>query len=417
MSLMVKKPELLLPAGSLDRLRTAFLYGADAVYCGLPTVSLRAKSAFTLEDLKKGIEYAHKSGKKIYLTLNLFTHNRDLERLFEAVSTLKVLNPDGVIVADPGVFDLVGQLAPEIPRHISTQANVCSYLTVGYWEKQGAALCVLGREVPLSEMREIRKMCPNIRLEAFVHGAMCISYSGRCLLSNLMTGRSANKGNCAHSCRWKYKTYLEEETRPGEFFELDEDNHGAYVMNSRDLCLMPRLNEVLEVGLDSFKIEGRNKSEYYVAVAARAYRKAIDDYFEEPKKWMPDVYLHELSTLQNRGYTLGFLDGNAGPESLNYTLSASTGNWRYAGLIKENKEGLITLEIKHKLEKGDEIEFLSPLRFEPIKIKLDTFYDERNGKELTVISSGHLGQAVKIPVSAETAALLPPLSVCRKRIG
>ena len=417
MSFLVKKPELLLPAGSLDRLKTAFLYGADAVYCGLPTVSLRAKSAFTLDDLKLGIEYAHQKGKRIYLTLNLFTHNRDLERLFEAVATLKELNPDGVIVADPGVFDLIGQLAPEIPRHISTQANVCSYLTVGYWEKQGAALCVLGREVPLSEMREIRKMCPNIRLEAFVHGAMCISYSGRCLLSNLMTGRSANKGNCAHSCRWKYKTYLEEETRPGEFFELDEDDHGAYVMNSRDLCLMPRLNEVLDVGLDSFKIEGRNKSEYYVAISARAYRKAIDDYFDAPKKWKPDIYLHELSTLQNRGYTLGFLDGNAGPESLNYTLSASTGNWRYAGLVKDNKGGFITLEIKHKLEKGDEIEFLSPSRFEPVKIKLDTFYDEHNGKELEVISSGHLGQAVKIPVPDETAQFLPPLSVCRKQIG
>ena len=417
MSTLVNKPELLLPAGSFERLQTAFLYGADAVYCGLPSVSLRAKSAFNLEDLKKGIDYAHTLGKKVYLTLNLFTHNRDLERLFEAVATLKKLHPDGVIVADPGVFELVGELAPEIPRHISTQANVCSYLTVGYWQKQGASLCVLGREVPLTEMEEIRKMCPNIKLEAFVHGAMCISYSGRCLLSNLMTGRSANKGNCAHSCRWKYKVYLEEETRPQEFFELDEDDHGAYVMNSRDLCLMPRLNEVLEVGLDSFKIEGRNKSEYYVSIAARTYRKAIDDYFENPSEWKPEKYLDELATLQNRGYTLGFLDGNAGPESLNYTLSASTGDWRYAGRIMENKDDLITLEIKHKLQKGDEIEFLSPYRFEPIRIKLDVFYDERNGTELEVISSGHLGQAIKIPFDEETAKLLPPLSVCRKKIA
>jgi len=417
MSTLVNKPELLLPAGSFERLQTAFLYGADAVYCGLPSVSLRAKSAFTLEDLKKGIDYAHSIGKKVYLTLNLFTHNRDLERLFEAVATLKKLQPDGVIVADPGVFELVGELAPEIPRHISTQANVCSYLTVGYWKKQGASLCVLGREVPLSEMAEIRKMCPDIKLEAFVHGAMCISYSGRCLLSNLMTGRSANKGNCAHSCRWKYKVYLEEETRPQEFFELDEDDHGAYVMNSRDLCLMPKLNEVLKVGLDSFKIEGRNKSEYYVSITARAYRKAIDDYFENPSAWKPEKYLDELATLQNRGYTLGFLDGNAGPESLNYTLSASTGDWRYAGRIMENKDGLITLEIKHKLQKGDEIEFLSPYRFEPIRVKLDVFYDERNGKELEVISSGHLGQAIKIPLDEETAKLLPPLSVCRKKIA
>ena len=297
----MKKPELLLPAGSLDRLKTALMYGADAVYCGLPSVSLRAKSTFTTADLKEGILYAHERGKKVYLTMNLFTHNSDMPRLTECVQMLKLLKPDGVIVADPGVFAFIGQMCPDLPRHISTQANVCSALTVQYWQNQGAALCVLGREVPLAEMREIRKMCPDIKLEAFVHGAMCVSYSGRCLLSNFMTGRSANKGNCAHSCRWKYKVYLEEEQRPGQLMELEEDGHGTYIMNSRDLCLMPRLNEVMDVGLDSFKIEGRNKSEYYVAVAARAYRKAIDDYFDNPHTWTPDAYVAELATLQNRG--------------------------------------------------------------------------------------------------------------------
>ncbi|MGN1091884.1 MAG: peptidase U32 family protein, partial [Alphaproteobacteria bacterium] len=325
------KPELLLPAGTLDRLKTAFMYGADVVYCGLPSVSLRAKSGFTTADLKQGIDYAHSIGKKVYLTLNLFTHNGDLERLTEAVKMLQFLKPDGVIVADPAVFDYVGQICPDIARHISTQANVCSYMTVQFWQKQGAKLCVLGREVPLKEMRDIREKCPDIKIEVFVHGAMCISYSGRCLLSNFLTGRSANKGNCAHTCRWKYKVYLEEENRPNELMRLDEDDHGAYVMNSRDLCLMPRLNELLDVGLDSFKIEGRNKSEYYVSVTARAYRKAIDDWVKDPKNWKPDAYMAELSTLQNRGYTLGFFDGNAGPESLNYEISASGGDWRYAG--------------------------------------------------------------------------------------
>ena len=413
----MKKPELLLPAGSLDRLKTAFMYGADAVYCGLPSVSLRAKSTFTMADLKEGILYAHERGKKVYLTMNLFTHNSDIPRLTECVQMLKLLKPDGVIVADPGVFAFIGQMCPDLPRHISTQANVCSALTVQYWQNQGAALCVLGREVPLAEMREIRKMCPDIKLEAFVHGAMCVSYSGRCLLSNFMTGRSANKGNCAHSCRWKYKVYLEEEQRPGQLMELEEDGHGTYIMNSRDLCLMPRLNEVMDVGLDSFKIEGRNKSEYYVAVAARAYRKAIDDYFDNPHAWTPDAYVAELATLQNRGYTLGFLDGNAGPESHNYDISASSGSWRYAGLVQSQTKDSLIFEIKHKIEKGDVLEFLSPDQFEPISWTMTEFYDARNDAPLETISSGHLGQAIRIPMPAAVLEKLPVLTVARKKIA
>lgn len=412
----MKKPELLLPAGSLDRLKTALMYGADAVYCGLPSVSLRAKSTFTTADLKEGILYAHERGKKVYLTMNLFTHNSDIPRLTECVQMLKLLKPDGVIVADPGVFAFIGQMCPDLPRHISTQANVCSALTVQYWQNQGAALCVLGREVPLAEMREIRKMCPDIKLEAFVHGAMCVSYSGRCLLSNFMTGRSANKGNCAHSCRWKYKVYLEEEQRPGQLMELEEDGHGTYIMNSRDLCLMPRLNEVMDVGLDSFKIEGRNKSEYYVAVAARAYRKAIDDYFDNPHTWTPDAYVAELATLQNRGYTLGFLDGNAGPESHNYDISASSGSWRYAGLVQSQTKDSLIFEIKHKIEKGDVLEFLSPDQFEPISWTMTEFYDARNDAPLETISSGHLGQAIRIPMPAAVLEKLPVLTVARKKI-
>ncbi len=413
----MKKPELLLPAGSLDRLKTALMYGADAVYCGLPSVSLRAKSTFTTADLKEGILYAHERGKKVYLTMNLFTHNSDMPRLTECVQMLKLLKPDGVIVADPGVFAFIGQMCPDLPRHISTQANVCSALTVQYWQNQGAALCVLGREVPLAEMREIRKMCPDIKLEAFVHGAMCVSYSGRCLLSNFMTGRSANKGNCAHSCRWKYKVYLEEEQRPGQLMELEEDGHGTYIMNSRDLCLMPRLNEVMDVGLDSFKIEGRNKSEYYVAVAARAYRKAIDDYFDNPHTWTPDAYVAELATLQNRGYTLGFLDGNAGPESHNYDISASSGSWRYAGLVQSQTKDSLIFEIKHKIEKGDVLEFLSPDQFEPISWTMTEFYDARNDAPLETISSGHLGQAIRIPMPAAVLEKLPVLTVARKKIA
>ena len=427
----IKKPELLLPAGSLNRLKTAFLYGADAVYAGMPGVCLRNKISFDYDTLKEGIAYAHSINKKVYLTVNLFTHNHDVARVTEFVSHLTDLNPDGVIVADPGIFALIKKTAPQIPLHISTQANVCSYLTVDYWKEQGASLCVLGREVPLHEIKEIREKCPDIRLETFVHGALCVSYSGRCLLSNFMTGRSANKGNCAHSCRWRYKIYeaketeepkkdsvyyIEEETRPHELMRIDEDENGSYIMNSRDLCWLPRLADLLPIGIDSFKIEGRNKSEYYAAIAARTYRHAIDSWFENPDEWTPDKYMDEILTLQSRGYTLGFLDGNAGPDAHNYDVSASAGSWRYAGLIRGVNNGRVVMEVKHKIVKGMQLEFLSPMQFEPIRITVDTFYDARTGQVVDELSSGHLGQAIEIPLSDDILALLPPLSVVRTKL-
>lgn len=432
----LKKPELLLPAGSLNRLKTAFLYGADAVYAGMPGVCLRNKISFTPDELKQGIDYAHSLGKKVYLTVNLFTHNRDIERVENFISLLKDLAPDGVIVADPGVFAEIKRQVPDLPLHISTQANVCSSLTVRFWQAQGAALCVLGREVPLAEIREIRSDCPDIRLETFVHGALCVSYSGRCLLSNFMTGRSANKGNCAHACRWRYKTYetkacddqklsrtnndtrfyIEEETRPHELMQIDEDEHGTYIMNSRDLCWLPRLNEILPIGIDSFKIEGRNKSEYYAAVAARAYRHAIDDWFDNPNDWQPDIYMSELETLQSRGYTVGFLDGNAGPEAHNYDVSASTGKWRFAGVVRGQHSGRLVMEVKHKITKGMTLEFLSPNQFEPIRVIVDDFYDASSGQAVETLSSGRLGQSIELPIQSELIEKLPPLSVVRTKI-
>ena len=424
---ILRKPELLLPAGSLNRLKTAFLYGADAVYAGMPGVSLRNKTSFTMDEMKQGIEYAHTLGKKVYLTINLFTHNRDIPRLQEFVSHLKELNPDGVIVADPGVFGYIKEQLPNLPLHISTQANVCSTLTVKYWQSQGASLCVLGRETPLSEITEIRKDCPDIRLETFVHGALCVSYSGRCLLSNFLTGRSANKGNCAHTCRWKYKmyekesmpdsVYIEEETRAGQLMEMCEDEHGTYIMNSRDLCWLPRLNEILPVGIDCFKIEGRNKSEYYAAVTARAYRHAIDTWFDNPDTWTAEPFMKEIETLQSRGYTVGFLDGNAGPEAQNYDVSASTGAWRYAGLVREVRDGKMVMEVKHKITKGMALEILVPSRLEPIKITVDDFYDERTGDLIGEMSSGHLGQAVIIPLPEKAKDLIESLCVVRTKIA
>ena len=410
----MKKPELLLPAGSLSGLKTAFLYGADAVYAGTPEMSLRAKSKFPLEEMETGISFAHNLGKKVYLTLNLFSHNKDIAHLESFANTIKVLNPDGIIVSDPGIFQYIKKELPQIPIHISTQANVCSWLTVDFWKNLGASLCVLGREVSFSEASEIREKCKNIRLEVFIHGAMCISYSGRCLMSAFMASRSANQGACAHSCRWKYKSklLLEEELRPGEYLEIEEDDNGSYILNSKDLCLMPQLNKLISIGIDSFKIEGRNKSEYYVAQTARVYRKAIDDYFSNSNNWQSDKYMQELITLQNREYTLGFFNGIPGQESQGYVDTASKSDYRNAGVVRDNANGMLTIELRHKLKKGTEIEILSPFKFEPVKFVLNKIYNKDNNRLIEEIAPGKIHQSVKIPISNDIS-IFPKNTVVR----
>ena len=423
------KPELLLPAGTLERLKVAFLYGADAVYAGMPAVSLRNKTSFTPDEMKQGIDYAHNLGKKVYLTMNLFSHDRDLPAINAFIKELAILQPDGVIVSDAGIFNLLREKLPQLPRHISTQANVCSSLTVGFWEKQGAALCVLGREVPLNEIREIRKKCPTIRLEMFIHGALCISYSGRCLLSSFTTGRNANQGNCAHTCRWRYKTYqggitppdkqadyyLEEETRPQALFQIDEDSHGTYILNSRDLCLLPRLPDILPIGMDSFKIEGRNKSEYYVAVTAHAYRHAIDDWFNNPSTWQPDAYMAEIMTLHARGYTYGFLDGTPGAEAQNYNEPGSQGTFRYAAIVREIRANRIVAEVKHKIEKNMLLEAVIPQSLTPLKIQVHGLYDPESHAPIDSISAGRVGQLVEIDIGINILDLISSLTVLRIR--
>lgn len=417
-SIKIQKPELLLPAGSLAKLKTVILYGADAVYMGVPNLSLRAKSSFGIEEFKEGISFAALHGKKVYLTLNLFSHNSDIAKLATFVKTIKKLKPHGVIISDPGVFAFVHKELPTLPIHISTQANVCSAITVDFWKNMGAARCVLGREVSFKEALEIRKKCKNIELEIFVHGAMCISYSGRCLMSAFMASRSANAGACAHSCRWKYKSklVLEEETRPNQHFTLEEDNRGSYVFNSKDLCLISKLDKIISAGVSSLKIEGRNKSEYYAAQVTRVYRKAIDDYFVAPKKWSPKNYLDELLTLQNRGYTEGFFDGPPTRESQQYDNCASKSEWSNCGFVRKNNGECITLEIKHKLSKGDEIELLSPYRFEPYKLKLNEIMLAGGNTIVDSISPGRSHQSIKIYLPTSDAKLFPIYSVARIKL-
>jgi len=436
------RAELLMPAGSLKKLKTAVLYGADAVYAGTPDLSLRTQSEFSLDDLLEGVAFAHDHGVRIYLTLNLFTHNRDVEKLPEFVKTVRKVQPDGVIVSDQGVFHYLSENAPELDLHVSTQANACSWLTVQSWAVLGAKLCVLAREVSFDELVEIREKCPDIKLEAFVHGAMCMTYSGRCLLSNYLAERGANQGNCAQSCRWSYKVmarkkggdeieitpenkddfdfFLEEEFRPGELMKIEEDDRGSYIMNAKDLCLMGKLDEYLKLGIDSLKIEGRNKSEYYAAITARAYRLAIDAWYADPAHWDPDIYLREIYTLQNRGYSLGFHEGRLSNVAHNYDRTDTVGGWLFAGTILCWDGDDIIFAQRNPLRPGDVIEFLPPREMEPIRLRLYEFINNKNGFVMDKANPGE-GAAIRIPVSLfhnespqRLKKLLPPLSIGRK---
>ena len=443
----MKKPELLVPAGSLERLKTAFLYGADVVYCGTPAMSLRAQSKFTMEDVMEGVEFAHSKGKKVYLTVNLFAHNKDIQRLPEYVETLRKIKPDGAIVADPAVFKFIHENLPELNLHVSTQANVTSWLGVKFWQDMGAKMCVLERQLTFDELREIREKCPDIRLETFIHGSMCMSYSGRCLLSNYFTGRGANQGKCAHSCRWNYKIHmklkediskeillnkdtkelfdflLEEECRPNDFLTIEETENGSYMMNSKDLCLLPVLPEFLKIGIDCLKIEGRNKTQYYAGMVARTYRKAIDDYFENPDSWDYTKYLDELYTISNRGYTLAFAHGSPTELSANYGMTKSLSEFEFAGYVQSWGNDYINVAVKNRLDAGDELEFLSPTKDKTFKMTINEFINAKTNEITNVI---HAGQepVIRIPLewfnnfnmSKEKIMVnLPPLTLIRKR--
>jgi len=442
----MRKSELLLPAGSLIKLKTALLYGADAVYAGTPDMSLRTQSKFSLEELKEGIDLVHQAGKKIYLTLNLYIHNEEAEKLPRFVETLKELQPDGVLVADPGVFYYLKENAPNLNRFVSTQANICSAQTVKFWQAMGAKLCVLGREVTFKEMEEIRRQCPDVELECFMHGAMCMSYSGRCLISNFLADRSANKGKCAHCCRWHYKLHirlkdgnvreliindenkhnfeylLEEDFRPGELYEVVEDEHGSYILNSKDMCMMPRLNDLLRIGMDSLKVEGRNKTEYYAGVVARAYRQAIDDYYANPEAWNYEKYMPELMTLQNRGYCLGFHDGKLTNISQNYEYTRTLGEWLFAGSIVEWQGNDAIFELRNYIAAGEKIEFLIAGGLNNFNLVLSEFEDADTGEVTAKVSAGQ-GKKIRIkPASwkrdvAEVKKLLPVYTVARKFQG
>jgi U32 family peptidase len=395
----MKKPELLVPAGNLDKLKVGLQYGADAFYLGMPSFSMRSRiNNFTEENLLEGIAMIREAGKKFYLTINIYPRGNKIDAFKKHIKFIREkVKPDGVIVADDGVFDMMKEEAPEIERHISVQANLLNYRAVRFWEKQGATRVILPRELMLSEIKEIHEKCPDVEIETFVHGAICVAYSGRCLLSAYMTGRDANQGICAHSCRWKYR--LEEEKRPGEYMPIEEDEHGTYIMNSRDMCLLPYLKDLVEAGVCSFKIEGRNKTEHYLATVVKAYRKAIDDMMAG--KEFDESLMVDVAKAANRGFIPGFLKGfptvnGGGMDNIYYEKNAPIQTHKFIGIVKGGAlqgEEYFEVEIRNRLEKGDMVEVMTPS--EQFEIKVEEMFD-REGEPCEVVHGGAGNKVLKL---------------------
>lgn len=359
----MRKTELLVPASSLEVLKTAVIFGADAVYIGGEAFGLRAKAKnFSMDEMREGIQFAHEHNVKVYVTANILAHNYDLEGVEQYFRELKEIRPDALIIADPGVFQIAKRICPEIERHISTQANNTNYETYRFWHELGAKRVVSARELSLKEIKEIRENIPEeMEIESFIHGAMCISYSGRCLLSNYFTGRDANQGACTHPCRWKYAVV--EETRPGEYMPVYENERGTYIFNSKDLCMIGHIPEILEAGIDSLKIEGRMKTALYVATVARTYRKAIDDYMQSPKLYEENMpwYLEQISNCTYRQFTTGFFFGKPNEETQIYDSNTYVKEYTYLGIAGEiTAEGLCRIEQRNKFSVGEEIEIMKP---------------------------------------------------------
>lgn len=392
----IKKPELLAPAGDLEKLKIAVLYGADAVYIGGEAYGLRAKAKnFDMPSMKEGIEFAHEHGAKVYVTANIFAHNNDFNGMDEYFKEISTIGADAVLVSDPGVYMTLREAAPEMEIHISTQANNTNYKTAMFWHKLGAKRIVGARELSLKEIKEMRSMIPeDMEIETFVHGAMCISYSGRCLLSNYLSGRDANKGACSHPCRWKY--YLMEETRPGEYMPVEENERGTYIFNSKDLCMLNHIPELVEAGISSFKIEGRMKTPYYVGTIVKAYRQAIDDYFKDPEYYKSriDYYMSEVSKASHRDFTTGFYFGKPGHDDQVYTNNSYIRDYDFIGVVLEDRNdgGFAKVMQRNKFEVGDKIEVL-PVTGDSAEMTVEEMTDEEG---TPVMSAPHPEQILML---------------------
>lgn len=405
----MKKPELLAPAGSFEKAKTAFLYGADAVYAGTSSLSLRTRAEMKDEDLAKTIEYAHEIGKKVYTAINIYAWDENYDEIKKQARMLEKLNVDGIIVADGGIVDLLKEEAPSIPIHISTQANIVSYHTANFWHKNGAKRVILGRELNKKQIKEIVSNTPmGLETEIFIHGAICFGYSGRCFLSDFLAGRSANLGDCAQSCRWAYNLYAEEKNNPGNLMPVEDDNKGTYIFSSKDLCLIKEIPEIIDMGVDSLKIEGRLKTEYYLAVVVNTYRNAIDDYMKNPSGYDYKKYLAELEKTKTRGLTTFYFNDRNNKDIQEYEGKQYNANYEFGGkVLKADKEKSL-IEIKNRLQVGDYLEIIIPNEINTIDFRINDLWDSDTDEKIEFVNPGKLGQTVKmkLPIDVKPGWIL-----------
>ena len=396
----MKKPELLAPAGTFEKAKVAFMYGADAVYAGTSKLSLRTRTEMQFDDLLETVKYAHSLNKKVYVAMNIYARDEEYDLIIKEAKHLDEIGVDGIIVADGGIVEIVKEYAPNTEIHISTQANVVSLHTCNFWYKNGASRIILARELSKDEIKYITENKPNgLDIEMFVHGAICYSYSGRCYLSDYMAGRSANHGDCAQPCRWSYNLYAEERNNPGEMMPVETDEKGTYIFSSKDLCLIREIPEIIEMGIDSIKIEGRLKTEYYVATVINAYRNAIDDYMKNPDSFNAEKYITELEKTKTRGLTTFYFNDRNNKDFQDYSGRQYNSNYEFGGKVIEEKEDKVLIEIRNKLSVGDTLELIIPGKIEPLVFKIDNLWDAETEEEISTVNPGKAEQKVilKIP--------------------
>ncbi len=400
----MKKVELLAPAGSFEKAKIAFLYGADAVYMGTSSLSLRSRVSVDDNELEKTIEYAHNLGKKVYAAVNIYAWDDKYDEVIEQAKKLNSIKVDGAIISDGGVVEIFKKYAPNIDIHISTQANVVSYHNANFWYNNGAKRVILGRELNREQIRDIINNTPNdMEVEIFVHGAICFGYSGRCFLSDFLASRSANLGDCAQSCRWTYNVYVEEKNNPGNLMPVEDDEHGTYIFSSKDLCLIKQIPEIIEMGVDSLKIEGRLKTEYYLASVINTYRTAINDYLANPKEYDYSKYLKELEKTKTRGLTEFYFTDRNNKDFQEYEGKQYNLEYEFGGKVVEYDENKSLVEIRNKLSVGDTIEILIPGTIENYVFTIDKLWDSETDEEIFTVNPGKQGQTVKmhLPIKCE----------------
>ena len=395
----MKKPELLAPAGSFEKAKTAFMYGADAIYCGTSSLSLRTRAEMNDSDLVKTIEYAHKIGKRVHVAINIFAWDESYEEIKKQAKILNDLKVDGIIVADGGVVDVVKEVAPDVDIHISTQANTVSFHSANFWYKNGAKRIILARELNKEQIKYMIENKPkDLEIEMFAHGAICFGYSGRCFLSDFLACRSANLGDCAQSCRWAYNVYVEEKNNPGNLMPVDDDKNGTYIFSSKDLCLIKEIPEIMKMELDSLKIEGRLKTEYYLATVINAYRTAIDDYFENPEQYDYKKYLNEIEKVKTRSLTTFYFNDRNNRDFQEYEGKQYNPNFEYGGKLLEYNSEKSIVEIKNKLKVGDVLEVIIPGKIESREFEIKQMWDSETEEAIESVNPGRAGQTVKINI-------------------